>query len=71
MPESEKKFLSVTEFGKLHNLNTGRIRLLIREGRIPAQKVGNQWVIESSVQPPEDRRVKSGKYKNWRKKPEE
>ena len=25
--------------------------------------------IDSDTQPPPDKRVKSGKYKNWRKKP--
>lgn len=44
-------------------------------GDIPAQKIGNQWVIQADALPPPDKRVKSGKYKNWRKpapeKPEE
>jgi len=60
--------LSVTEYGALHKMDGGRIRVLIRQGRLPAQKVGNQWVIDEAVQPPEDRRVKSGKYKDWREK---
>lgn len=43
---------------------------LISEGRLPAVRVGSQWAIDSDTQPPPDKRVKSGKYKNWRKKPE-
>jgi excisionase family DNA binding protein len=64
------EYFSVTQFAKLHGMDVGRIRLLISQGRIPAIKVGNQWCIPADTPRPEDRRVKSGKYKNWRKKPE-
>lgn len=60
MPENE--YLSVTEFAKLHNKDVGNIRRLIAAGRIPAIKIGNQWAIKSDVLPPEDKRLKSGKY---------
>ena len=59
--------LSVTEYGARHKMDGGRIRVLIRQGRLPAQKVGNQWVIDEDVKPPADLRVKSGKYRDWRK----
>lgn len=62
------EYLSVTQFGEKHNMDVGRIRRLISEGRIPAEKIGNQWAIPADTQPPEDRRVKSGQYKNWRNK---
>ena len=61
------ELLSVTEWAKLHGKDPGNVRRLIQQGRIPAQKVGNQWVIAANIQPPADKRVKSGKYKNWRK----
>ncbi|MCL1995285.1 MAG: DNA-binding protein [Defluviitaleaceae bacterium] len=62
------EYLSVSQFGNLHNLDVGNIRKLISNGRISAIKIGNQWAIPSNTPKPEDRRIKSGKYKNWRKK---
>lgn len=61
--------ISVTEFAAKFGKDTGTVRKLILQGRIPAQKVGNQWVIPADAQPPADGRVKSGKYKDWREKP--
>ena len=63
----EKQFLSVSEFGKKYNMDTGRIRRLIGEGRIHATKIGSQWIIPIDQVPPADKRIKSGKYRNWRK----
>ena len=31
------------------------------------EKIGNQWVLHKDTVFPSDRRVKSGKYRNWRK----
>lgn len=64
------EYLSVTQFAELHGMDAGRIRLLISQGRIPAVKIGNQWAIPADTPRPEDKRVKSGKYKDWRKKPD-
>ena len=61
-------FLSVTEFSALHGKDPGNVRRLIQQGRIPAQRIGNQWAIPADAQPPADKRVKSGQYKGWRKK---
>lgn len=63
------KLLSVSEFCKLYGKDPGNVRRLIQQGRIPSQKIGNQWVIPADATPPEDKRVKSGKYRYWRKKP--
>lgn len=65
------EYLSVTEYAQLVGKDTGGIRRLIAAGRLPAVKVGKQWCIEAGTPYPEDRRVKSGAYKNWRKKPTE
>lgn len=65
------EMLSVTQWAKLQGRDPSRVRRLIQEGRIPAQKVGSQWVISSDVTMPPDKRVKTGAYKNWRKKQEE
>lgn len=63
----ESKFLSVAEFCEKFGKDPGNVRRLITQGRIPAQKVGKQWIIPSDAAPPDDKRVKSGKYRNWRK----
>lgn len=63
----EPEYLSVSEFAALHGKDPGNVRRLIQQGRIPAQKIGSQWVIPADAQPPADKRVKSGKYKDWRK----
>lgn len=64
----ESEFLSVSEFAAKFGKDTGNVRRLIQQGRIPALKVGSQWVIPADATPPEDKRVKSGKYKSWRNK---
>lgn len=61
------QYLSVSQWAKLHGKDPGNVRRLILAGRIPAVKVGSQWVIAADVQPPPDKRVKTGKYKGWRK----
>ncbi|MGI6699153.1 MAG: DNA-binding protein [Christensenellales bacterium] len=65
----EKKLISATEFAVKHGIDGGRVRVLLRDGRIEgAFKVGNQWVIPADAPKPPDLRVKSGKYRGWRKK---
>ncbi len=61
-------FLSVSEFCVLHEKDPGNVRRLIQQGRIPAQKIGSQWVIPADATPPADKRVKSGRYCGARKK---
>lgn len=63
--------ISVKEYAAKHGQDGSRVRLLIGQGRIPAIKVGNQWCIEEETPWPADMRVKSGAYRNWRKKPDE
>ena len=60
-------YYSVTEYAKLVGKDTGNIRRLLGKGLLPGEKLGKQWVIPKDAKYPEDRRVKSGNYKNWRK----
>lgn len=62
------QFLSVSEFCLIHKKDPGNVRRLIQQGRIPAIMLGKQWAIPTDVVPPADKRVKSGKYKDWRNK---
>ena len=61
-------YLSVTQYADKHGLNVARVRLMIGDGRIPAEKIGNQWAIPADTPKPDDKRIKSGNYKGWRKK---
>ena len=54
----EAEYISVTQFAQKFG----------KDGRIPAIKIGNQWAIPADAEPPADKRVKSGEYRNWRKK---
>ncbi len=63
----ETEYLSVSEFAALYGKDVGNVRRLIAEGRIPAVKIGKQWAIPKDTLPPGDRRVKSGRYRGWRK----
>lgn len=62
-----EQYLSVSEFAARYGKDPGNVRRLIAQGRIPAVKIGNQWAIPSGTQPPADKRVKTGKYRNLRK----
>ncbi len=62
------KYLSVNEYANLHGKDKGNIRRLLAAGRLKGQKVGNQWIIPADIVYPEDKRKKSGKYHNWRKR---
>lgn len=59
-------YVSVSEYAKLHNKDKGNIRRLLASGRLQGQKVGNQWIIPADAAYPEDKREKSGNYRNWR-----
>ena len=61
------EYLSVTQYAAKHGCDGGRVRLLISQGRINAIKIGNQWAIPADEPKPDDKRIKSGKYINWRK----
>ena len=62
------ELLSVKEWAQRNGKDARNARRLIAEGRLPAVRIGSQWAIDSETPPPPDARVKSGKYKDWRKK---
>lgn len=65
---SERRLLSASEYAALHNISHVRVRQLLQQGRIAgAIKVGRQWAVPSDAPLPVDRRVTTGKYRNWRK----
>jgi excisionase family DNA binding protein len=68
--ETLSNLLSVSEYARKHKIAAETIRRRIAAGRIEATKVGNQWCIPADAPLPEDRRVKSGKYKKLKNKQE-
>lgn len=60
--------ISLAQYAERYGKDGGNLRRLIAQGRIPAQKIGSQWAIEETTPWPQDNRIKSGKYRNWRKK---
>ncbi len=63
------EYYSVTEFAQKYNKDPGNIRRMLIKGAIKGEKLGNQWIIPKGTLYPEDRRVRQGDYKNWRKRP--
>jgi excisionase family DNA binding protein len=48
MAEKKSKLMSVADVAEKLNLSVQRIKQLIYEDRLIAEKVGNQWIIRAS-----------------------
>ena len=60
--------ISLKEYARRHGANPTSARLKAgRGGFKTAQKIGRDWVIDED-EPYEDRRMKNGKYVDWRKR---
>ena len=59
-------YYTVTEYANINGKDPGNVRKMLIQGKIEGKKLGKQWVIPKGTVWPEDRRVKSGEYKNWR-----
>lgn len=65
----EKKLLTVPEYAAKVGRVPSAIRRKIMRNALPgAVKMGRDWFIPEDT-PYDDRRVRSGKYTGWRKKP--
>ena len=62
------EYLSVSQYAKKVNKDAGNIRRLLIQKRLNGLKIGNQWVISSDEKYPDDKRITSGKYVNFRKR---
>ena len=59
--------ISLVEYAAKHGKEQSNARHLALRGSFKtARKIGRNWVI-ADAEPWPDRRVKTGKYKNWRK----
>lgn len=63
-----KGYMKIAEASVLWGISERRINTLCLEGRIKgAEKFGNAWAIPKNTEKPEDKRIKTGKYFNYRK----
>ena len=61
--------ISLSKYAAAHGKAAISVRQKARRGGFKtAKKIGRNWVIDSD-EPYSDRRIKSGKFKNFRKKP--
>ena len=63
-------YMTIKEASEKWGLSIRYVNLLCHNGKLPnAQKFGTIWAIpEDTEKPTLDRRIKSGEYKDWRKK---
>lgn len=61
-------YMTVSQYAKLSGKDPGNIRRMLIKGVLKGEKIGNQWIILKGTEYPEDKRVRSGDYRNWRKR---
>ena len=62
-------FMTIKETAAQWNLTERRVQKMCSDGLIEGvQRFGNSWAIPRGASRPIDGRVKTGEYKNWRKK---
>ncbi len=66
--ECMSDFYTVSQYSAIFGKDPGNIRRMLINRTLMGEKVGNQWLIPKTAKPGEDRRLKSGKYRNWRNK---
>lgn len=63
--------ISLVEYGEKHGKNRATVRQKAKAGGFTtAKKIGRNWVIDAD-EPYPDKRVKTGEYRDWRKKSDE
>ena len=63
-----KGFYTVSQYAAILEKDSGNIRRMLINGKLIGEKVGNQWLIPETAEISEDKRIKSGQYRNWRNK---
>lgn len=62
-------YLTIKETAKKWGITPKRVQVLCVSERIEgAVKFGREWAIPINAERPLDKRVTTGKYRNWRKK---
>ena len=63
-----KGFYTVSQYASIFGKDSGNLRRMLSNGKLNGEKVGNQWLIPETAELSEDKRIKSGQYRNWRNK---
>ena len=67
-----EKYITVKEAGEKWNLKVRTIQEMCVSGRIQgAVKFGKSWAIPADAKRPKDRRIITGKFRDWRKEKKE
>ena len=62
-------YMTIKQTAEEWGVTPRRIQVLCVEGRIEgATKFGRDWAIPTDAIKPVDKRITTGKYKNWRKR---
>lgn len=62
------EYLTVSQYAQASGKDPGNIRRMLIKGILQGEKVGNQWLIPKDAVYPEDGRIRSGRYRNWRQR---
>ena len=61
-------YLTINEIAEKWGLTPRRVRAMCMNGQIiGAAKLGREWAVPSEAEKPNDGRVTTRQYKNWRK----
>ena len=62
-------YTTIKEIAEKWGITPRRVQVLCNNGKIPgAVKFGRDWAVPRNAEKPEDGRVTTGEYKNWRNK---
>lgn len=62
-------YTTIKEIAEQWDITPRRVQILCNKGNIlGAVKIGRDWAVPKNAQKPEDGRVTTGDYKNWRNK---
>jgi hypothetical protein len=60
-------YQTIKEVAQDWGVTQRRVQILCSDGKIPGvTKFGRSWAIPIGVERPDDKRVKTGEYRNWR-----
>ena len=62
-------YMTLKEASQKWGLSVRWINVICSQNRIPgAERMGRMWIIPEDAECPTDRRIKNGKYIDWREK---
>jgi len=62
-------YTTIKEIAEQWGITPRRVQILCNKGKIlGAVKFGRDWAVPKNAEKPEDGRVTTGEYKNWRNK---